>query len=132
MLVSSQSHFAHPFQDLLQTRISRQIASQDQSIEKEADQSFKLLAPTVSYRAADHNVLLTAIPAQQDLETSQHRHKKSYSLSLAQATKFLAQSPVHHEPFCSAAVALYHWAGLIQRQIQHIRRSFQLPFPVAH
>ena len=64
--------------------IVRKIRAQQQGIDEEADQSFNLGMGSIGNRGADHDIVLSTVASQQDLEGGQQRHKQSDTLTLAQ------------------------------------------------
>src|SRR5690242_19729369 len=61
MGVSPQGYFPHPPQQQAKGGIAGQVQMQRQSVDKEADEAFRLRSRAVGNRGADHQILLPAI-----------------------------------------------------------------------
>ena len=61
MAVSSQSHLTHAVQEFRKTRITREIGTQDEGVDKKADQSFGFDAVAIGDERTHHDVVLVGV-----------------------------------------------------------------------
>ena len=77
MLVGIQGRLSHPGGHLAETGLAGKVRAQHQRIGEEPNQIFQFAALPVRDRGSDQNVVLSAIPGQQDLEGGQQTHEGS-------------------------------------------------------
>ena len=76
MGVGPQSALANPTQELFEAGLAREVASQHQSVDEEADQALELAPAPVGDRCADEDVVTPGIAPEQHLPSGQQSHEE--------------------------------------------------------
>ena len=85
MRVRTQRHLFHPAQQLLKRRIARQIGAQHERVDEKADQALDLRPVSIRNRSANHDIALSGVAVQQNLERGQQRHEQRCFLGSTQS-----------------------------------------------
>ena len=83
MRVGLEGALSDTTQHLLERRVARKVDPQRQRVHEEPDQPFELALIAVRDRESHDDVVLSAVPRQQDLECGHERHEQRGPLALA-------------------------------------------------
>jgi len=87
-----QDRLAHALQQLAEGGVAAQVGTHDQCVDEEPDEPFQLGIVAVGHRHTDADVLLAAVPAEQNLKGRQNGHEQRRPFSLAERNKLAQES----------------------------------------
>ena len=96
MGISSQRHFAHPFQQIMEARITGEVRAKRQHIDEKTNQAFRFALVAVGDGRSNNDVVLLCVAHQQYIERRQHRHEEGHTLLLTELLQRLAQGRRYH------------------------------------
>ena len=129
MFLRGQSCLAHSLDQFNEPRIARQIGSQYQRINEEADQVLELAPTAIRMRRADYYVFLTAISRKQRVPRRKQDHKRRNAFLLAETPHLRRKRAGKYNFMHGAEVCAGRGPRAIGRQFQACRRPLQPLFP---
>ncbi len=117
--------------DRAETRASRKIRPQHESVHEKSDERFQLLARPVGNRRPDHYVVLARISEQQNIEGREQSHEQRRALCRRQPAQSGGDSGRQREAVESAAEIGSDRARAVRNQ-GHRRQPGKLRAPVRH
>ena len=116
--IGIERRFADPGEQIAKARVAGEVATQHQGIDEEADQALELALRASGDRAADGDVVLSAVAGQQHLEGRQQGHVERHPFALAQLLEGGGEAGRQRQGVAGAAVALHRGPWVIGGQLQ--------------
>src|SRR5579884_3634649 len=110
--------------------VSIHLAAQRQRVHQHPDQTFRLCILPVRNRTPHTQIVLPRVPIQQHLECRQQNHVQRRTLSFSQSLQLFTQLLVQPKYVRRSDKALHARPRIIRRQIDALRHSRQLLFPI--
>jgi hypothetical protein len=129
--VGAECDLAHPSQQLGEAGVARQIGSQHERVDEEADQVFELRVRAAPDRGPHRDVVLARVAGEQQLEGGQKRHEHRRVVGPGQLVQRLYRCLVEGKGMGRPASRARRRARTIGRHLQHRSETGEVVFPVA-
>src|SRR5262245_1853411 len=129
--IGPENQLARSSQELMQRRLSREAASQDQGIDEAADQILELALPPARDRRAESEVFLLRVTEEQHLQRGQADHEQGGTLVVTERLQVEKQIAADHLRQPVSARAADRWPGPIAGQLEDRGEIGQLLPPKA-
>src|SRR5262245_25828791 len=122
MRIGFQSDVPDSCQQLFESRIPRQVRSEEQNIDQTSNQGLGFTSIAVSNPRTDDDVLLPCVPMEEQLKDSQQSHKQGRFLTATERLYLPAQLTRKGKIFIGPPEGLDRWSRAVRGQIQTARQ----------
>ena len=130
MRVRAEGGVARARQELSERRVARQVAAQNQRVDEQPDERFRLDQVPPRDRRADQHALLAGVTEQERLEAGQKRHEQRHALPPTEVPERFGEILRKGEGAVRAAIGLHRRPRTVGRQVEGRGGAGQLFLPI--